>query len=164
MAAFSERFLEIAENMKEKGWYFDVSKYVKYQDKKQGTPSTPPMPQIFGLNVVLRVIEKMGGKKEWLEMYRKRSEMIRDGVRKIGLDFLAEKGYESPTITAVLTPEGVNGTEVYEAMRGRGFELAKGYGSVKEKTFRIGNMGYMRFADIQEMLQNLGEVIEELKD
>jgi len=163
VAAFSERFLEIAENMKEKGWYFDVSKYVKYQDKKQGTPSTPPMPQIFGLNVILRVIEKMGGKKEWLKMYRKRSEMIRDGVRKIGLDFLAEKGYESPTITAVLTPEGVNGTEVYEAMRGRGFELAKGYGSVKEKTFRIGNMGYMRFADIQEMLQNLGEVIEELK-
>ncbi|RLF84889.1 aspartate aminotransferase, partial [Thermococci archaeon] len=43
-------------------------------------------------------------------------------------------------------------------------ELAKGYGEgIKEKTFRIGNMGYVTFEDIQEMLQNLKEVIEELK-
>jgi len=64
----------------------------------------------------------------------------------------------------VLTPEGIRGEQVYNAMRERGFELAKGYGEgIKEKTFRIGNMGYVTFEDIQEMLQNLKEVIEELK-
>lgn len=89
--------------------------------------------------------------------------MIRNGVKEMGLDILAEKGYESPTITAVLTPEGVTGTQVYEAMRERNFELAKGYGTVKEKTFRIGNMGYIPFDDIQEMLENLGEVIQSMK-
>ncbi|AEH24843.1 alanine--glyoxylate aminotransferase family protein [Pyrococcus yayanosii] len=163
IGAFSKAFLEKAEKMEERGWYFDIPKYVKYQNEKQGTPSTPPMPQIFGLNVVLRIVEKMGGKEEWLKMYQKRAEMIREGVREIGLSILAEPGYESPTITAVVTPEGIKGDEVYEAMRKRGFELAKGYGSVKEKTFRIGHMGYMTFEDIREMLDNLREVIEELK-
>jgi aspartate aminotransferase-like enzyme len=54
VGAFSEEFLETAQNMKEKGWYFDVLKYVKYQNEKQGIPSTPPMPQVFGSNLILR--------------------------------------------------------------------------------------------------------------
>ena len=163
VGVFSKKFLETAQTVKEKGWYFDVLKYVKYQNEKQGIPSTPPIPQVLGLNVILRVIEQMGGKEKWLNVYKQRSEMIRNGVKELGLGPLAEKGYESPTITAVVTPEGVTGTQVYEAMRQRNFELAKGYGAVKEKTFRIGNMGYIPFEDIQEMLENLGEVVDELK-
>lgn len=163
VGVFSEAFLKTAQNTKEKGWYFDVLKYVKYQNEKQGTPSTPPMPQIFGLNIILRIIEQMGGKEKWLNMYKQRSEMIRNGVKEMGLGILAEKGYESPTITAVLTPNGVTGDQVYEAMRERTIELAKGYGAVKEKTFRIGNMGYIPFDDIQDMLENLSEVIDELQ-
>ncbi len=163
VAAISERVFEIAEKMPERGWYFDLPLYRKFNEKKKGTPSTPPMPQIFGLNVVLRIVERMGGKYEWLEMYKKRSEMIRQGVKDIGLSILAEPGYESPTITAVVVPEGIKGVDVYNAMRERGFELAKGYGSVAEKTFRIGNMGYITFEDIEDMLTNLREVIEKLK-
>jgi aspartate aminotransferase-like enzyme len=163
VGAFSEAFLETAQHIKEKGWYFDVLKYVKYQNEKQGTPSTPPMPQIFGLNVVLRIIEQMGGKGKWLGMYKQRSEMIRHGVKEMGLGILAEKGYESPTISAVVTPTGVTGTQVYEAMRERNIELAKGYGAVKETTFRIGNMGYIPFDNIKEMLENLSEVVKKLQ-
>ncbi|WP_010479097.1 pyridoxal-phosphate-dependent aminotransferase family protein [Thermococcus zilligii] len=163
MAAVSQRVFEIAEKMPERGWYFDLPLYKKFNEKEKGTPSTPPLPQILGLNVVLRIVEKMGGKKEWLDMYRKRSEMIRNGVKEMGLGILAEPGYESPTITAVVVPSGMKGVDVYNAMRERGFELAKGYGSVAEKTFRIGNMGYMTFEDIEEMLANLREVIEKLR-
>jgi aspartate aminotransferase-like enzyme len=163
IGVFSEEFLETAENLEEKGWYFDVPKYVTYQNEKQGTPSTPPMPQVFGLNIALRILEQMGGKEKWFSMYNQRSEMIRNGVKEMGLGTLAEKGYESPTITAVLTPEGVTGTQIYEAMRERNFELAKGYGTVKEKTFRIGNMGYIPFEDIEEMLEHLSEVVNELQ-
>jgi aspartate aminotransferase-like enzyme len=47
-------------------------------------------------------------------------------------------------------------------MRERKIELAKGYGTVREKTFRIGNMGYIPFEDIQEMLENLREVVDRL--
>jgi len=162
IGAFSERVFELAEKTPEKGWYFNLPLYRKFDEEKDGTPSTPPMPQIFGLNVVLRMIERMGGKEKWLNMYQKRAKMIRDGVRDIGLKLLAEPGYESPTITAVFAPEGVKGLDVYNAMRDRGFELAKGYGKIKEKTFRIGHMGYITFEDIKEMLENLRKVVSEL--
>jgi len=47
-------------------------------------------------------------------------------------------------------------------VREKGFELAKGYGSVKDTTFRIGNMGYIEFEDIESMLTALREVLIDL--
>jgi len=161
MGAFSDRVFELSEKMQEKGWYFDLAMYKKYQEKETGTPSTPPIPQMMGLNVMLGKMEEMG-KAKWLEMYRKRSEMVREGVKRIGLGLLAKEGYESPTITAIKTAEGVKGDDVYYKMRDKGFELAKGYGPVKQTTFRIGNMGYVPFETIQEMLANLEEVVRSL--
>jgi aspartate aminotransferase-like enzyme len=161
MGAFSDRVFELSEKIQEKGWYFDLAMYKKYQEKETGTPSTPPIPQMMGLNVMLGKMEEMG-KAKWLEMYRKRSGMVREGVKRIGLGLLAKEGYESPTITAIKTAEGVKGDDVYYKMRDKGFELAKGYGPVKQTTFRIGNMGYMPFETIQEMLANLEEVVRSL--
>jgi aspartate aminotransferase-like enzyme len=161
MGAFSDSVFELSEKMQEKGWYFDLAMYKKYQEKETGTPSTPPIPQMMGLNVMLGKMEEMG-KAKWLEMYRKRSGMVREGVKRIGLGLLAREGYESPTITAIKTAEGVNGEDVYYKMRDKGFELAKGYGPVKQTTFRIGNMGYVPFETIQEMLANLKEVVGSL--
>ena len=48
-------------------------------------------------------------------------------------------------------------------MRKKGFELAQGYGALKESTYRIGNMGYIPDASIAQMLSALGEVYAELK-
>ncbi len=163
MAAVSETVFEKAEGMKERGWYFDLLKIKKYLDTQWSTPSTPPIPQIAGLNAVLRIIERMGGKEAWLKMYSDRAEKIRSGVVEIGLELFARVGYRSPTITVVKAPEGVRGIDVYNAMRKRGFEIAKGYGPVKEYTFRIGHMGYITDEDIEELLRNLKIVIEDLK-
>jgi len=162
VGAFSPEVFEIARKIPNKGWYFDLLLYKKYNDEKHSTPSTPPMPQIFGLNAALRLVEKMGGKQKWLEMYERRARRIREGVKSLGLKLLAEPGYESPTITPVFAPERISGPLIYEKMRERGFELAKGYGDLKEKTFRIGHMGYITEKDIDEMLENLKEVIYEL--
>jgi len=161
IGVISNRVLEISKDMPEKGWYFDLYNYYKVQLEKKSTPSTPPIPQIMGLNVVLKKIREMG-KYNWLKMYKERAERVREGVREIGLKIFAEPGFESPTITTVLSPEDVNGTVIYEEMRKRGFELAKGYGKLKNKTFRIGHMGYIKNEDIEDMLLNLREVVKSL--
>jgi len=159
-AAVSDRVLEIAEKIPHRGYYFDLLLYVKYQKERKGTPTTPPIPQIMGLNVILKKIRDMG-KAKWFDMYRRRAEKIRRGVKNLGLEILAKKGFESPTITVVLTPEGI-GPLIYEKMREKGFELAKGYGSLKKKSFRIGHMGYITDEDIDEMFEALEKVLKEV--
>ena len=67
---------------------------------------------------------------------------------------------ESPTVACINAPKNMSGLDVYNKMRQKGIELAKGYGSLKDSTFRVGNMGYIRFEDINEMLQKLGEVLK----
>ena len=163
VGVFSKEAINKAKNIPQRGWYFDVLRYIKYQEEQWSTPSTPPIPQIIGLDIMLRIIEEMGGKQKWLKMYEKRAEKVRNGVKKLGLSILAKEGFESPTITCVKTPQGIDGVEVYEAMREKGYELAKGYGEFKHSTFRIGHMGYIPDEYIDEMLKALSEVLHELR-
>jgi aspartate aminotransferase-like enzyme len=160
MASFSGEALERSDKARDKGWYFDFKLYEEYQRREWSTHMTPPVPQIAALRKELEIIEREGGKSKRLELYRERSRRIKKGVENLGLDLFPKAGYESPTVTCINAPEGVSGLEIYEKMRGKGFELAKGYGPLRERTFRIGNMGYIRFEDIDQMLQALGEVLK----
>jgi aspartate aminotransferase-like enzyme len=162
MAAVSEEVFERAKKIPERGLYFDLLEIREFLEKQWSTPTTPPIPQIIGLNVILRVIERMGGKGVWLKMYAERAEKIRRGVLELGLQLFAEPGYYSPTITVVYNPPGVKGPVIYEEMRKRGIEIAKGYGRVKDVTFRIGHMGYITDRDIEELFKTLREVLVSL--
>ncbi len=157
VASVSDEALRRSETAKGKGWYFDFKLYEAYQQKQWGTHMTPPIPQIAGLNKELEIIEKEGGKQKRLELYLKRSRKISEGVKNLGLSLFPKPGFESPTVSCVKAPEGMAGPDVYKKVRGRGFELAQGYGALKERTFRIGNMGHIRLEDIDEMLTALGE-------
>jgi len=161
VASVSEEALKRSESARNKGWYFDFKLYEKYQKEQSSTHMTPVIPQIAALNKELEIIEREGGKKKRLEFCAERMWRIKQGVENLGLSLFPQKGYESLTIACVNAPEGMSGLDVYERMRGRGFELAKGYGPLKERTFRIGNMGYIRLEDIDEMLHALGEVLKE---
>jgi aspartate aminotransferase-like enzyme len=159
VASVSEEALRRSEKAKDKGWYFDFKLYERYQEKESGTHMTPPIPQIAGLRKELEIIEREGGKKRRLELYSRRMEMIKEGVRKLGLSLYPRPGYESPTVACISAPEGMKGPDVYKQMRQRGFELAQGYGALKETTFRIGNMGYILLEDMRKMLEVLGSVV-----
>jgi len=130
--------------------------------KKKGTPVTSVIPQIAGLNTILNMIESKGGKEWFFDLYAKRNRRIREGAKKLGLTMFPKSGYESPTVNCVNAPAGIDGVTVYEKMRGEGFELAEGYGTIKNVTFRIGNMGYIESADIDSMLEALGKVLLDL--
>jgi aspartate aminotransferase-like enzyme len=160
MASVSEEALKKSERVRNKGWYFDFKLYEKYQKEQSSTHMTPVIPQIAALNKELEIIEEEGGKKRRLDFCAERMRRIMRGVEDLGLSLFPERGYESLTIACVNAPPGMSGLDVYERMRGEGFELAKGYGPLKERTFRIGNMGYISFEDIDEMLNALGRTLE----
>jgi aspartate aminotransferase-like enzyme len=123
---------------------------------------TSVIPQIAGLNRILKMIDGKGGKEWFFDLYAERNRRIREGAEKLGLTMFPRSGYESPTVNCVNAPANLNGLEIYGKMREEGFELAKGYGSIKNVTFRIGNMGYIESEDIDSMLEALGKVLVDL--
>jgi len=159
IGSVSEQAMNLSANASNKGWYFDFKVWEEDQKKGRGTPVTPAIPQIAGLNTALKMIEKNGGKKWYFDLYAQRNRKIREGIGRHGLTLFPKKGYESPTVNCINAPQGVEGGVIYERMREKGFELAEGYGPLKKKTFRIGNMGYIEMRDIDLMLETLGDVI-----
>jgi len=159
IGSVSEKAMNLSATASNKGWYFDFKVWEEDQKKGRGTPVTPAIPQIAGLNAALKMIESKGGRKWYFDLYKERNQKIRRGIEKHGLSTFPRKGSESPTVNCINAPEEVEGGVIYEKMREKGFELAEGYGPLKKKTFRIGNMGYIEMGDIDLMLGALGNVI-----
>jgi aspartate aminotransferase-like enzyme len=161
VGSVSKEALKRSETAQNKGWYFDFKVWEKHQ-KQQGTPMTAVIPQIAGLNRILKMIEKNGGRQWFFDLYAERNQQIQGGIEKLGLTLFPKGGYESPTVSCVNAPPNIDGIKIYEKMRERGFELAKGYGNIKNLTFRIGNMGYIKSEDITSMLETLKTVLASL--
>jgi len=161
IGSVSERALEASAEAVDKGWYFDLKLWERYHAQGRGTPMTSAIPQVAGLNAALKMIDGHGGRGWYFGTFRGRNERIRGGMEDLGLSMFPKQGYESPTVSCINAPEA-GGPAVYGAMRGEGFELAQGYGALKERTFRIGNMGYIEDDDVDLMLEALGRVLEGL--
>lgn len=99
IGSVSERALEVSAGMPNKGWYFDLMVWEKSHAAGKGTPMTSTIPQVAGLNAALRMIDGMGGKQAYFDLYEKRNTAIREGIKEHGLDTFPMKGYESLTVS-----------------------------------------------------------------
>jgi aspartate aminotransferase-like enzyme len=141
-----------------KGMYFDFQLFKRYQ-KKAETPMTPPIPQIFGLRKILEIIDQNGGKQIHFNHYLKVNNLIKEQIKKLGLSLFPQEEYASPTISCINAPSTPSTSEIYEMMREKGYELAKGHGTLQDKTFRIGNMGHISLHEVDRMLRTLKIII-----
>ncbi len=107
-----------------------------------GYPFTPPVGLINGLAVSIEML-----KAEGLENVYARHHRIAEGVRRAiaawGLrPCAARPALYSNTVTAVVAPEGFNGTDVVTLAASKyGVAFGVGLGEVAGKVFRIGHPG-----------------------
>jgi aspartate aminotransferase-like enzyme len=71
----------------------------------------------------------------------------------MGLELFSPDEDRSAVVTAILTPEGVDATEMRLTLRDRyGVTVAGGHGDLKNRLFRIGHIGYYDVFDITTAL------------
>lgn len=148
----SQRVLDRAATIKNRGYYFDLLTIEKHH-VKNNTPATPPVSLMFAADKQLDDILAEG-----LEAREARHQQMADMTRawgvQAGFESFPQTGYESPTLTVLRNTLGVNIKEVNAFLRQRGMEIASGYGNVKETTFRIAHMGDTQPAHMQELFAN----------
>ena len=78
----------------------------------------------------------------------------------MGLETLAPPEFRGPTVTAVKCPAGWTGPKVAAAVKQHGYEIATGYGRMKDETFRIGHMGDHTLDGLNGLLDVLSDVLQ----
>jgi aspartate aminotransferase-like enzyme len=140
-------------------FYFDLAEAQKYLERGQ-TPWTPNVSALYGLRYALdKMLDE--GLENVFARHASVGQFTRDGVRNLGLELLcADETRASDTVTAIKMPQGVDGSKLMGLMRTEeNVVLAGGQGKLSSKIFRIGHLGYVSQADIEEVLEALKRVL-----
>ncbi len=158
-ASVSDRVLDRAKQIQYRGYYFDFLE-IEESLLKNNTPSTPPIALMYAADVQLDAILAEGLESRWARHLAMR-DMTHQWAYSNGFGVFAQKGYESATVTAVDNRQkNINVDDMAKFMKGKFFEMDKGYGKIKGKTFRIAHMGDMQPDTLEEVLSGLTEFVQ----
>ena len=149
--------LERAQVQKNRGIYFDFLEFERNIQKNQ-TPNTPAVSLLYALDEQTRYIEEEGLENR-LARHRAMAERTWAWCDELGLEILAPPQFRGPTVTTVRCPEGVTGPKVAAAVKQQGFQIATGYGKLKDESFRIGHMGDHTIDRLEALLEVLTDVL-----
>ncbi|MFQ5592977.1 MAG: pyridoxal-phosphate-dependent aminotransferase family protein [Anaerolineae bacterium] len=156
-------------------FYFDLTPARKKLPADQ-TPWTPAVNLFYGLAVALRLMHREGIENIWAR-HRQIGDYTRRRVQAMGLELLADPQYASNTVTAIQAPvdpstprqardDAGSGRRLDVAEFRRRLEqqhrviLAGGQGPLKGHIFRIGHLGNVSQADIDDALEAISEELE----
>ncbi|MFW6084752.1 MAG: pyridoxal-phosphate-dependent aminotransferase family protein [Gemmatimonadota bacterium] len=160
-AAASERAIERAESVSERSYYFDLVEFDR-RAAAHSTTNTPAVSLLYALRRQLERIEEEGLEARFdrhARMARRTREWVERLAAASGRSYriFAPEGFRSPTVTAVLLPEGTSGRAVVSGLAKRGFTIAPGYGPSKDGAIRIGHMGDHTMPQLEALLAATAE-------
>ncbi len=159
--AMSERTLAAAKKKKFRGLYLDLVDVDAYAQKKQ-TPTTPCLPLLYALDVQLDHILAEGIENRWAR-HEEMRRTVADWCGRNGFAVFAQKGAESPTVTSMIPPAGVNAEELNKALKAAKWTTGSGYGKLKATNVRIGHMGDVDVLSVQNYLKAHEEAVAGLR-
>ena len=110
------------------------------------------MSLVRALNVALGLLLEEGLEAVF-DRHVRLGRACREGAKAMGLELFSPDEDRSAVVTGILTPEGVDATEMRLALRDRyGVTVAGGHGDLKNRLFRIGHIGYYDVFDITTAL------------
>ncbi len=157
VCAVSDRARERALQVPNHGYYFAYDVMDKKYELHQ-TPATPAISLIQALNVQMDDILAEGLENRW-QRHKEMAKIVQDWARKY-FDLYSDERYLSPTVTNVKNTRGISVKDLNAELGKRGAMISNGYGTLKEKCFRIAHMGDLTVDDINWLLGQINDILE----
>ncbi|NRA45235.1 MAG: alanine--glyoxylate aminotransferase family protein [Oligoflexales bacterium] len=144
---FSERAVAKLKARKSQvpSWFLDFNLVLNYWDDKEKTRSyhhTAPVNALYGLRESLVILQEEGLESSW-KRHRERHIELREGLVKMGFEFLVAEGDRLPQLNAVRLPAGADDAALRSYLLDNfQLEVGAGLGPLAGKILRIGLMGY----------------------
>lgn len=163
VASVSDRAIEKAKTIDNRGLYFDyVELYRFVKEKSYQYPSTPSIALMFALDYQLdRILEE--GIENRFERHNKMAQRVRNWASE-NCELYSDPNHLSQTVTCIKNTLNIPFSQINAAMGQRGYLMSNGYGDLKNITFRIAHMGDSTMQSIDAMLADLDDVIQKLSN
>jgi aspartate aminotransferase-like enzyme len=158
LGAVSDRAMEKAKSVENRGWYFDLVRMEKHR-LKDSSPATPAMSLIFALDFQLdRILAE--GLDNRFARHSAMAKRVQEWADAHDLSMYAPVGYRSQTVTTIKNERNINVSELNTFLKQREMRIAGGYGPIKDTTFRIAHMGEIQMEDIEKLLAAMEEYLK----
>ncbi len=156
-AVVSGKALDRAKDIPNRGYYFDLVSFKKSAEKGQ-TVTTPSISHMYALDAQLdRMLAE--GMANRFKRHHAMGELVRRWAREKWALF-PKAGYESDTITCIVNTRGISVSDLNAKLKSRHqCIISNGYAKLKDKTFRIGHMGDLTPAEVEELLGWIDEIV-----
>jgi aspartate aminotransferase-like enzyme len=154
----SERALEKAKKVENRGWFMDVLRMEDHHFKNT-VPSTPAVSLFYALECQLDRIVKEGLQNRYAR-HQALAQRIASWGESHNMPPIAPKGYRSKTMTTLVNGHDLKFQDLRAYLHDHDLEIANGYDELKDKTFRIANMGELQMEDVEKLLNTLEKFIE----
>jgi len=135
-------------------FYGDLKMWLKVVMDPENYHSTQPVSMVYAINEALDMIFEEGLERRF-KRHSVIAEAVRTAVRASGLKIFAKRGFESSTVTVVLKPEGFDDVKLRSELEKLGVTVARGSGTFRQTTFRIGHMGWITPSDALALVSSL---------
>jgi predicted phosphoserine aminotransferase len=156
--AVSDRAMDKAKTIPDRGYYFDFIDLDKYLQKNQ-TPATPAVSLLFALDKQLTDMLDEGMEARFARHMAMRDRTLEWATEHDFVPFAAP-GYESPTVTCISNSMNMDIAALNKYLRERGMIISNGYGPLKGKNFRIAHMGDTQMQDMAELFAAMDEFLK----
>jgi aspartate aminotransferase-like enzyme len=162
MIAASERAWEANKTAKLPRFYFDWQLTLKQLQTKWQHPTTPAVSVFYALDEALELM-LAEGREAIFARHAKAGEYVRGWAKAMGLQLLADHKNASNTVTAIMTPEGIDTKQFLKKLHDKDHVVIQGgQGPLEGKIFRIGHLGYFTKQDLVQATDTAEKRLREL--
>lgn len=144
---------------KARSLYLDLAQTLRHEDRGD-TPFTPAVQIFYAFNEALDEL-KSEGLRNRIARYEAKCALIEQGLTDLKLTFLVEKEFRSHVLTALRLPEGVSYEALHDKLKQSGFIIYAGQSELKNKIFRVANLGDIRDSDIRRFFTVLKKALKQ---
>ena len=166
IAIVSERAIQKAERIKNRGYTTDVLEYVNASSRNQ-TLTTPAEAQVEALDLQLKYIMDEEGLENRFDRHRELAKFAREWAKQKGFELFPDKRCASDTVSCFSNKPNINLENLQKRLYERGYGFDPGYRTLNEvlhkqnrcKTFRIAHMGDRTVHQLNCYLEIISELI-----
>ncbi|MEW6036386.1 MAG: aminotransferase class V-fold PLP-dependent enzyme [Candidatus Micrarchaeota archaeon] len=140
-------------------YYCDLRRHRKRYEQDQQTPNTPAITLFWALEKAFDVLDAGGGLPGAVKRHSEAAEHVRSRLQKMGFPLIAEKGFESSTVTGFVCKDAEQAKTIKARLATEHqIKIVGSRGRFKDTGLRIAHMGNFRMESLDLCLDAIGKL------